>query len=327
MNSGRKISALVGGIIATIIILLASSNLVQNNAKTGQAQNSTAQARLKVIASFYPMYEFAKNIGGDRADVSVLIPIGEEPHGWEPPTQQIQNIQDARLFIYNGAGIESFIPSLLEGESFQKTAFVKASQGIPMVDADAGALPSGETGQVIAQGGKDPHVWNDPVLAEQETRNIGNAMEKADPVNAKYYENNTEAYVAKLSRLDNDIRYGLAHCRTHTFVTFHNAFNYFAKRYNLTDIWISGIAPEAEISPQDLAKVEDYARENHVKTIFAEDMVDPKLAETLATDVGAQVRILSPLEGINETEQREGVTFIGKWYENLASLRDAMGCK
>jgi zinc transport system substrate-binding protein len=273
------------------------------------------------------MYEFARNIAGDRADVSVFIPIGDEPHGWEPTTQEIQEIENSKLFIYNGYGMESFIPTFLSDGSFPNTTFVKASEGIQMQPADIQHMASDEADPVIAQGGMDPHVWNDPILAEREVRNIADAMEKADPTNAQYYENNTLAYDAKLSRIDQDIRSGLSKCQTHTFASFHNAFNYFSQRYNLTDIWISGLAPEAEVAPQDLAKVEEIIKQDHLKVIFSEDLVDPKLADSLATDVGATTRILSPLEGINETEQKENVTFIGKWYQNLDALRYAMGCQ
>ena len=331
MSSGKKTAAIGGGITIVIVIavvITSSDVFVPNNVQTNLANNNASTSKkIHVIASFFPMYEFAKNIGGDKADVSVFIPIGEEPHGWEPPTQQMQDVQNSQLFIYNGAGVEAFIPTFLSTGNFPNTTFVKASEGIEMQDADVQRMAQDEAGPVIAQGGKDPHVWNDPILAEQEVRNIGDAMEKADPANAKYYENNTNVYIAKLDKLDKDIKSGLSNCRTHTFVSFHNAFNYFAQRYNLTDVWISGIAPEAEIAPQDIERVENIAKTNNVKIIFAEDLADPKLAETLADDVGAQVRILSPLEGINQTEQKEGITFIDKWYQNLGNLKDAMGCQ
>lgn len=328
MNQAKK--AAVGGAVAAVVIaaVIAVSGLSgrgdYNNANT---QNATEKGRLRVIASFFPMYEFAKNIGGDRADVSVFIPIGDEPHGWEPPTQEIVEVQNAQIFVYNGEGMEAFIPSFLANDSFPNTTFVRASEGIPLMGADVQQMSPDEAKPVIDQGGKDPHVWNDPILAEQEVRNIANAMEKADPSNAQYYEANAQAYIAKLAKLDRDIKSGLGHCQTRTFVSFHNAFNYFTERYNLTDYWISGMAPEAEISPQDLARVEDVAKQNHAKVIFSEDLVDPKLAETLASDVGATTKILSPLEGINDTEKREGVTFLDKWYQNLSSLKEALGCQ
>lgn len=333
MKSGQRIAVISGVIaIAIIIAIVTSANVfVQNNPRINSAiqnsANSTSAPKLKVIASFFPMYEFTRNVAGDKADVSVFIPIGEEPHGWEPTTQAIQDVQNSQLFIYNGAGMEAFIPQFVSTGNFPNTTFVRASEGIQMQNADATNLGPEEAKPIIEQGGKDPHVWNDPVLAQQEVRSIANAMEKADPTNAQYYENNTNAYIAKLTKLDQDIKSGLSNCQTHTFVSFHNAFTYFSQRYGLTDVWIYGIAPEAELAPQDMERVINIIKANNVKIIFSEDLVDPKLAQTLATEVGAQVRILSPLEGLNQTEQQEGVTFLDKWYQNLANLKDALGCQ
>ena len=188
LKSGQKI-AIAGGIAAAIIIaviVITSENVLQQV----NSQNTTSRQKLKVIASFFPMYEFARNVAGDRADVSVFIPNGDEPHGWEPSTQEIQNIQNAQLFIYNGAGMEAFIPQFLSTGNFPNTTFVRVSQGIQMQDADVTHIGPDEAKPIIEQGGKDPHVWNDPVLAQQEVRNIANAMEKADPANAQYYETN-----------------------------------------------------------------------------------------------------------------------------------------
>ena len=325
MKSNQKLGIIGGAIAVVIIIVVIITNT--NISQQTNSPNTTPTTKLKVIASFFPMYEFAKNVAGDKADVSVFIPIGEEPHGWEPPTQQIQDVQNAQLFIYNGAGMEAFIPQFISTGNFPSTTFVRASQGIEMQNADVQNMAPDEAKPVIEQGGKDPHVWNDPILAQQEIRNIANAIEKSDPTNAQYYETNANSYIAKFAKLDQDIKSGLSNCKTHTFVSFHNAFNYFSQRYGLTDVWIYGIAPESELAPQDMEKVINIAKANNVKIIFSEDLVDPRLADTLATEVGAQTRVLSPLEGINDTEQKEGITFLDKWYQNLDNLKAALECQ
>ena len=326
MRSNQKIGIIGGAIAVAIIIavIITSANVSQQT----NSPSATSTTKLKVIASFFPMYEFARNVAGDKADVSVFIPIGEEPHGWEPSTQAIQDVQNSQLFIYNGAGMEAFIPQFISTGNFPNTTFIRASQGITMQNADVTNLGVDEAKPIIEQGGKDPHVWNDPVFAQQEVRNIANAMEKSDPANAQYYENNANAYITKLAKLDQDIKSGLSNCKIHTFVSFHNAFNYFSQRYGLTDVWIYGIAPESELAPQDMEKVINIAKANNVKMIFSEDLVDPRLADTLATEVGAQVKILSPLEGLkNQTEQQEGITFLDKWYQNLDNLKVALECQ
>jgi zinc transport system substrate-binding protein len=326
LKSNQKIGIIGGAIAAAIIIagIITSANVSQQT----KSPSATSTTKFKIIASFFPMYEFTRNVAGDKANVSVFIPIGEEPHGWEPSTQAIQDVQNSQLFIYNGAGMEAFIPQFTSTGNFPNTTFVRASQGITMQDADVTNLGADEAKPIIEQGGKDPHVWNDPILAQQEVRNIANAMEKSDPANAQYYENNANTYITKLAKLDQDIKSELSSCKIHTFVSFHNAFNYFSQRYGLTDVWIYGIAPESELAPQDMEKVINIAKANNVKMIFSEDLVDPRLADTLATEVGAQVKILSPLEGLkNQTEQQEGITFLDKWYQNLDNLKVALECQ
>jgi len=320
------VSVIAAAAVATAAVIATVMNLGER-AGAANIKNASTPEKIKVVASFFPIYEFTKNVAGDKADVVLLIPNGEEPHGWEPKTQELQVVQSSQLLIYNGAGIEAFVPTFLSSGNFPRTIFVKASEGIEMLSADVKDLGEEEAKPIIEQGGKDPHVWNDPVIVQQEVRNIANALKKADPANAEYYEANANAYNEKLAKLDQDIKAGFSNCNSHTFVSFHNAFAYFTKRYGLTDVWITGIAPESEVSPQDIARVENIAKQNNVKTIFSEDLVDPKLAESLATDIGAQTKVLSPLEGISSEDQQKGVTFIDKWHQNLDNLKVALECQ
>lgn len=326
MTPGRR-AAIIGGIIASVIIVIVAASMNANMLDQSTNQKNTvpdiSTQKLKVAASFFPLYEFARNVGGDKAEVYSFLPIGSEPHEWEPSIQQIQELQGTRLFIYNGAGMEAYISKFMESGEFPNMTFAKASDGITLLKADAAE----DDKEILAQGGMDPHIWNDPIYAEQEVTNIKNAMQKADPANAQYYEDNANAYIAKLAALDNSIKAGLSNCKRDTFVSFHNAFNYFSHRYGIHDVWVSGLAPEADVPPQDIQKVVQIAKDKDVKVIFSEDLVDPRLANTLASEVGAQVLVLSPLEGINETEQQEGKTYLDKWYQNLDNLRMVLECQ
>jgi zinc transport system substrate-binding protein len=314
---------IAGAITVSVLALVLTMYLNENLEQSKQNSTKTVSTKLKVAASFFPLYEFTKNIGGDKAEVYSFLPIGEEPHEWEPSIQQIQELQGTKLFIYNGAGMEAYVSKFIESGEFQNMTFVRATDGISLLKADS----TEDDKQILAQGGMDPHVWNDPVYAEQEVTNIKNAMKKADPVNAQYYEDNANAYISKLSALDSSIKIGLSNCKKDTFVSFHNAFNYFANRYGIHDVWISGMAPEADVPPQDIKRVIQIVKDKDVKTIFSEDLVDPRLANTLASETGAQVLVLSPLEGINQTEQQEGKTYLDKWYQNLHNLRMALECQ
>jgi len=328
MKSGKR-AAIIGGIITSAIITVFAVSMNANIFDQSKTQQNSVQnisnttSKLKVAASFFPLYEFAKNVGGDKAEVYSFLPIGNEPHSWEPSIQQIEELKGTQLFIYNGAGMEAYISKFMSSGEFPNMTFAKATEGITLLKADSAE----DDKEILAQGGMDPHVWNDPVLAEQEVTNIKNAMEKVDPTNAQYYESNANAYIAKLVVLDNSIKSGLSNCKKNTFVSFHNAFNYFSSRYGVHDVWITGIAPEVDVPPQDIQKVIQIAKDKDVKVIFSEDLVDPRLANTLANEVGAQVLVLSPLEGINQTEQQEGITYLDKWNQNLHNLRTALECQ
>lgn len=328
LNKFRKTLIIVTTISIVIIVIFAVSMnadiFKQSNMQQNSIQNpSNTVSKLKVAASFFPLYEFARNVGGNKTDVYSFLPIGEEPHEWEPSIQQIEELKGTKLFIYNGAGMESYISKFMESGEFQNMTFIKATDGITLLKADSAE----DDKEILVQGGMDPHVWNDPIFAEQEVTNIKKAMQNADPVNTQYYENNANSYIAKLASLDNSIKTGLSHCKKDTFVSFHNAFNYFSNRYGIHDVWISGMAPEADVPPQDIQRVIQIAKDKDVKVIFSEDLVDPRLANTLADEVGAQVLVLSPLEGINQTEQQKGKTYLDKWYENLHNLRTALECQ
>ncbi|MDE1842822.1 MAG: zinc ABC transporter substrate-binding protein [Thaumarchaeota archaeon] len=309
--------------VAIAVAIIAAIVLSNSNVSSPANLQSSETPKFKVAASFFPLYEFAKNVGGDKAQVYSFLPIGSEPHEWEPSIQEIEGLKGTKLFIYNGAGMEAYISKFMESGEFANMTFVKATDGITLLKADSAE----DDKEILTQGGMDPHVWNDPIYAEQEVINIKNAMKKADPANAQYYEDNADAYITKLSALDNSIKTGLSHCKKDTFVSFHNAFNYFTNRYGVHDVWITGIAPEADVPPQDIQKVIQIAKDKDVKVIFSEDLVDPRLANTLASEVGAKVLVLSPLEGINETEQQEGKTYLDKWHENLKNLRVALECQ
>lgn len=297
----------VAGIVAAIVIGFAIMYARQETSQTESAQ--IQPSKIKIIASFYPLYEFSKNVGGSKADVSVFTPVGVEPHDWEPSTGNLVALKKSDIFVYNGFGMEPFATKLADSGEYPNVLFVEASHGI-----------------ALGYNFTDPHVWLDPVLAKSEVVQITNAMQKADPKNAQYYENNAKQYSAKLDELDSTIKTGLTGCKKDTIVTFHSAFSYFGKRYGVKIHSLSGIVPESEVTASNLKNLIDYIKENNIKVIFAEDLVDPKLAQVLADEAGAQVLTLSPLEGITKEEQANGVSYLGKMKENLASLKESLEC-
>jgi zinc transport system substrate-binding protein len=272
---------------------------------------SSNQHKIKVVASFYPMYEFVKQVGGDRVDVSTLIPIGIEPHDYDPTIQQILNAQSASMLVYNSPGLETWVPKI------NAKFALDASNGITLRSSTD---PNSH--------GTDPHVWLDPILAKKEVENIRDGLIKVDSVNAAYYSATTKKFAGQLDSLDTSIRTMLPTCQKKDFIAFHEAFGYFAKRYGLNQHSVLGISPEGEIAPQKLQEVVQLARDLGINTIYSEDLVDPRLANTIAQEIpNGKVVILSPIEGINQSEQKAGITYIDKMHQDIAALKGGLVCK
>lgn len=280
--------------------------------------------KLKVSASFYPLYYFASEIGGEKAHVTSITPAGVEPHDYDPTPKDIARIQGSKLVIINGSGFEPWFHKL-EGD-LQDVVVVTATDGLNLHNTESEHSGEGENhaGEMSA---KDPHVWLDPVLAKQEVQNITKGFVTVDPENASYYQDNEEKLLSKLDDLNQRYEVGLENCRTRDFVTSHTAFSYLAHRYNLTQVSIAGLSPDQEPSSQQLAAVADFAKKNNIKYIFFESLVSPRLSETIAREVGAKTLVLDPLEGLSDDKVKQGQNYFTVMENNLQNLRLALQCK
>jgi zinc transport system substrate-binding protein len=315
-----KISISFFRIVALFIIIfmptaILSKDVVGSFADDDRTSGSISlnmnHPKLKIVTSFYPLLEFTKQIGGNRVEVSSLVPIGIEPHDFDPTIRQIQNAETADILIYNGAGLEKWI------EKINVKSKVDASQNLSLLNSN------GED----KSGMYDPHVWLDPVLAKGQVESIRNALMNADPLNAKYYSENANKFIEKLDKLDDDIRGELLDCKKHDFISFHNSFSYFAKRYGLNQHSIYGLSPEGEILPQKLQQIIQLAKDKAINTIYSESLIDPRFANVVAEEIpNGKVMVLSPIEGINQKEQNQGIGYLDKMYENIKSLRIGLEC-
>jgi len=267
-----------------------------------------------VVASFFPMYDFARQVAADRAQVISLVPPGVHGHDWEPSPQDVAQVRRARVFVYNGAGFEPWADKLIKEAAGPSTVVVAASAGLTVARAGG-------------DGGLDPHVWLDPVLAKGEVEAIRAALERGDPGGKATYAANADAYGLKLTALDTRFDTGLRDCARRDVVVSHAAFGYLTRRYRLEQIAVMGLAPQAEPSPAALAAIVRTARERKVSAIFLEPLVSPRLAETLAREVGVRLLTLNPIEGVTKQEATEGAGYLELMTRNLESLREGLGCK
>lgn len=275
-----------------------------------------ANAAIKAAASFYPLAHFAKQVAGGLADVETIVPAGVEPHEFDPAPKDIRRIYASRVFIYNGAGIDLWAEKIAPDLEKNGNITVNATNGIALQNV---------TNTITGQ--PDPHVWVDPVLAAKEVEVIRDAFIKADPENEQNYISNAEAYLNKLSALDGKIRDGLKSCMTRKIVVTHGAFAYLARRYNLEALVLSGLSPSDEPSPRRLGLLVKAARAEGIKYIFFESLVSPKIAGTVAREIGAETLVLNPLEGLTPADIEAGRDYISIMEDNLKNLRIALSCQ
>lgn len=277
-------------------------------------QSTQSPGSVSVSASFYPLYDFARNVGGSHVHVTNITPAGAEPHDYEPSAQDLVQAQKSAVFLYNGGTMEPWTDKFVK--DYQNVA-VKASTDITLHTTTL----EGESGV------KDPHFWLDPVLAQQTVRNIRDGLIKADPQHAADYTKNAAAYITKLQKLDQQFASGLQHCQQHTIITSHEAFGYVAARYNFTAQSIAGLSPDSEPSAGKMAELTQLARQQNIHYIFFESLVSPRLADTIAQEVGAKTLVFDPLEGLTNEDQKQGKNYLSVQQQNLAALRTALACQ
>jgi len=302
-------------IILTIIVLGALGALIVLRRNTVRPIPAT-DGRVAVVATFYPLAEFARQVGGDLVSVINVTPAGVEPHDFEPSPQAIARISAAHLFIVNGGGIDAWASALapsLQGQGIRVLTMAPL-MGTPLSAAEE-------------DGAFDGHFWLSPVLAARQVEAIRDALIAEDPAHAEAYRARAGAYISELAALDRAYTEGLRSCAIRTAVTSHAAFAYLAREYRFTQLAITGLSPDAEPSAGALATVAVAARSRGVRYIFFETLVSKRIAETLAREIGARTLVFNPLEGLTGDDIARGASYLSIMRENLVSIRTALACR
>jgi zinc transport system substrate-binding protein len=261
--------------------------------------------RPAVVAAFYPLAWAAERVGGEFISVENLTSSGVEPHDLELSVDQIRNLSEADLVVYVGEGFQPAVEDALSGSDDSRRLDVLGARGLETLEGE---------GQKA-----DPHVWLDPVNMQAIVDALTRRLTELDPGNRPTYEANAEQVNSQLAALAEDFDESLSGCNSRDIVTSHDAFGYLAARYDLNQIGISGIDPEAEPSPARLAEVARFVQENDVSTIFFEELVSPEVAETIASETGARTAMLSPLES-----EPESGDYVSAMESNLAGLTEPL---
>jgi zinc transport system substrate-binding protein len=283
--------------------------------------------RLQVVTTLFPLYDFVRVVGGDKVQASLLLPPGVEPHSFEPKPEDIVRISKADLFVYTSPVMEPWASKLLTGIAGGKLQPVVAGARATYLGKAAGHDHDDHEGH-DHDSGQDPHIWLDLGNAALMVDTIAAGLAGKDPANREFYLANAAAYKGQLTALDNRFRQGLSSCRTREFLSGgHFAFFYLARRYDLTYHSAYGISADAEPTAKTMMQLVQQLRAQRLRTIFTEELLSPRLAETIARETGAAILPLHGLHNLSKEELAGGATFLSLMEENLKNLRTGLECR
>lgn len=294
--------------LAILAVLIVGAIIVFRSPERG-TRYAVPSDRIPVVSTIYPWGFVAERVGGTHVQVDVITPPGAEPHDYEPTPQEIVRSRGARLFLLNGYGLDVW------AEKIEPDIAKSGAETITF------APQAPRTGL-----GQDPHAWLDPVYIQTAAGLVRDALIRLDPANATEYRSNADALVSDLQRLDEAYRKGFVGCVQTEVVVSHDAFAYLAARYGFSTIAVTGLTPDEEPSPKRLAEIADLVRTKRIGYILFETLVNPKIAETLASETGAKTLVLNPVEGLTADDIRQGKTYVTVMNDNLSNLRTALQC-
>ena len=303
------------------VILLVTLGAITTTSCTSEPNSTLTKSDNKVVTTFLPIYLFTKAITGSSNPIEILVPPGSEVHDYQATPQNAASVATASILVKNGLGQEEFLEDLINNAGNPQLKEIDASKGLNAIDIkDEHHDHEEHDNEHHDHEGKDPHLWLDPVLAQEQVKNIRDALIAAYPEQESVYKNNGEQYLSKLEALDLKFRQTLAPVKGCRFITFHDAFSYLARRYELQQVAVVEI-PEAMISPQDIQRVSQAVTEFQVKAIFIEPGMDANRILQIAQDLNLSVETLDPITS-GETDPQY---YFQVMEQNLASLEKA--CK
>ena len=310
--------------VLTAALMLLAACTAQNGAQTAK-NNDADNDKLLVYTSFYPIYDFASQIGGDRAELVRLITDGSEPHSWEPQPADIVGLEKADVFIYNGAGMETWVDKVLSSLQSKELVVVDTSVGVNLIaaehhhDHDEEAHDEDEDHDHDEdEASYDPHIWLSLRNAKKQAENIKNALAQADPDNAAYYNDNYNRFAKELDILDAEYTKALQSIADKNVVVSHQAFAYLCRDYGLTQMAVEGLTPDSEPDAARMVEIIEFCKQNNVKTIYFEELASDKVAQTISKATGVSVSVLTA------EQSQTGDDYLGFMRANLRALTEGL---
>jgi zinc transport system substrate-binding protein len=285
----------------------------------------SAGPKLSVVTTVFPLAEFVRGVAGEAAEVALLLPPGADVHTWQPRVGDVRRLVGADLLVSIGGGLEPWLPGLVRGAGASRLRRLEASAGLPLLPAHAGHEEEGEEHEGEAGEAFDPHVWLDFGLDAKIVDALTAALSELAPADAAGFSRRAESLKARLRELDESYRRGLSgYAGREIILGGHAAFGYLARRYGLVQTPLYGASPDAVPTPKTLAAIVARARRAGARTIFYEPSVGDKMARLVASEIGADVRLLHPGHNLSPGQAAAGVTFFGLMQDNLEALRHGL---
>ena len=314
--------------ILLTVLLLALAGCTNN-------QNETND-KLSVITSLFPQYDFVREIGKDKVDVSLLLSPGVESHAFDPTPSQIIAITQSDLFIYTNPEMEPWIDQIVENVKDDGTLILESSKGIQFIEGshdhsedehdDEDHDDQNEQDEHDEDHLVDPHVWLDPLNAKIMVTNISNALIELDPENEAFYTENTNAYLAKLDDLNDTFEEVFNESPNDTIIYGgHFAFGYLADRFDLTILSpYTGFSPDAEPTANAISELIKTIEEKNIKIIFFEELIEPRVANVIAEQTNTTPMLLHGAHNVTKQEMDSNITYIEIMHENAEKLKEAL---
>jgi len=276
--------------LLVIIVVLFTLNFGLGGCSESQSREE--QSDIKVITTIFPLADIAQNIGGEKVEVSHLLPSGASPHTFEPTVEQMKKMSEADVFVYIGGGLDDWATSLKDAAP-PDLEVVKSTSGIELKEA-----VNSHNGHCCAEENGDPHIWLDPLLMRDKVLpRLEDAFAQIAPEKRDYFQERQEEYARELTKTHAQIEERISGFSRKEFITIHSAWRYFADRYGLKEAGVITPYPGQEPSASRMKELVEIAKEIEAQVIFSEPQLNPEVAEQLAKEIDAEVFILDPLGG------------------------------
>lgn len=313
-----KIKSNIKRLIATALSL----TMLVNVSACGQNKEKDS-SKIQIMATLFPQYDFAREIGGDKVEVTMLLSPGMESHSFDPTPSDIVSINKSDLFIYTGKYMETWADTIIDSIDEKNVYVLDVSNGI-VLDKEEHSDEEEQEEEHYHE--YEPHIWTSPINAMQMVDNILEALVEIDPENEAYYTDNANSYKEELSKLDKDFKEVVANGnRTDIYFGGRFAMYYFAKEYGLNCIAAyDSCSSETEPSAGQVASIIDSMRENDAKVVFYEELVNPQVATTIAEAVDGQTLLLHSCHNVSKEEFENGVTYLDLMKQNVINLEEGL---